>query len=388
MNELSPPVTVSTGLSRKSFRIDSVRTTVVDLPIRRAHQFAKTKISTQAYLIVEIATQDGLVGLGEGATPGGPWWSGDSIETMKTMIDTYLAPAIIGMNASEITAIHDRMNKVALANHFAKAAIDTALWDILGKALDAPVHSLFGGMLRDKSEISWALATGDADIEIAEAEAMMERRAAKVFKLKAGAKPPQEDVERAVKIAQALAGRAEVRIDLNQTWDEVTANRWIPRLVEGGVTLLEQPLQEWNFDGLRRIRERFGIRVMADESVRTLQDALRLASASAVDVFAYKIMKSGGLGACRQIAGFAEAAGIATYGGTLLESSIGASAGLQVAAAERSVTFGSEFIGGIWLADEIVVEPLIYQDFHVLVPKGPGIGMALDRGKFEHYSRK
>src|SRR3546814_15382751 len=60
------------------------------------------------------------------------------------------------------------------------------------------------------------------------------------------------------------------------------------------------------------------------------------------------------LTACRQIAGIAEAAGIASYGGTFLESSIGTSAGLQVAAAERSVTFGSEFIGGIWLADEIV----------------------------------
>src|SRR3546814_9267679 len=80
--------------------------------------------------------------------------------------------------------------------------------------------------------------------------------------------------------------------------------------------------------------------------------------------------------------------GIASYCGTFLESSIGTSAGLQVAAAERSVTFGSEFIGGIWLADEIVTEPLVYRDFHVFVPTRPGIGMTLDRDKFEHYRRK
>src|SRR3546814_5255862 len=65
---------------------------------------------------------------------------------------------------------------------------------------------------------------------------------------------------------------------------------------------------------------------MADESVCTLQDAMRLAGSAAVDVFAYKVMKSGGLTACRQIAGIAEAAGIASYGGTFLESSIGTSA--------------------------------------------------------------
>src|SRR3546814_3603265 len=80
-------------------------------------------------------------------------------------------------------------------------------------------------MVRDSSEISGALATGEADTDIAEAEDMIARKAAKVFKLKGGAKPPQADVERAVKVAKALAGRAEVRIDLNQVWDETTANR-------------------------------------------------------------------------------------------------------------------------------------------------------------------
>ncbi|PTD16809.1 muconate/chloromuconate family cycloisomerase [Sphingomonas fennica] len=388
MNQLASPIVAVSDLGAEALRIRAVNTAIVDLPIRRAHQFAKAKISTQAFLIVEIETEGGITGLGEGATPGGPWWSGDSIETMKVMVDTYLAPAIIGQSAGDITALHNLMNKAVFANQFAKAAIDTALWDIVGKALDAPVYALFGGMVRDSTEISWALATGVAASDIAEAEDMVERGAARVFKLKGGAKPPREDAERAVAVAQALAGRAEIRIDLNQVWDETTANQWIPVMIEGGVTVVEQPVQGWNFDALRRIRERFGIKVMADESVFTLQDAMRLASSAAVDVFAFKVMKAGGLHACRQIAGIAEAAGIASYGGTFLESSIGTSAGLQVAAAERSVTFGSEFIGGIWLADEIVTEPLVYQDFHVFVPTRPGIGMTLDRDKFNHYRRK
>src|SRR3546814_6173033 len=100
-------------------------------------------------------------------------------------------------------------------------------------------------MVRDSSEISWALATGEADTDIAEAEDMIARKAAKVFKPKGGAKPPQADVERAVKVAKALAGRAEVRIDVNQVWDATTANRWLPALITGGNRTLEQPVTGW-----------------------------------------------------------------------------------------------------------------------------------------------
>src|SRR3546814_6007302 len=87
MNEMVAPIVATTNLAKDALRIRAVKTTIVDLPIRRAHQFAKAKISSQAFLIVEIETESGITGLGEGATPGGPWWSGDSIETMKVMID-------------------------------------------------------------------------------------------------------------------------------------------------------------------------------------------------------------------------------------------------------------------------------------------------------------
>src|SRR3546814_20157739 len=113
-------------------------------------------------------------------------------------------------------------------------------------------------MVRDSSEISWALATGEADTDIAEAEDMIARKAAKVFKLQGVAKPPQAAVERAVKVAKALAGRAAVRIDLTQVWDETTANRWIPALIDGGISLLEQPVTGLNFDGLKLCSDDFG----------------------------------------------------------------------------------------------------------------------------------
>ena len=378
---------VGKSVPEMKLTIRSVKTTLVDLPIRRAPQFAATTISTQAYLIVEIFTEGGIVGFGEGVTPGGPWWSGDSVESMKVTIDIYLAPVLIGQDASKIADLHLRMNRVVRANAFAKAALDMACWDILGKALDSSVSALFGGRVREGSEICWALATGMAQSDIEEAEGMLERRQARIFKLKGGAKSPEEDARRAVAVAKALGERAEVRLDLNQAWDETTANYWLPMLVDGGVKMVEQPVQQWNFEGLARIRQKFGIEVMADESACTLQDGLRLASLGAVDVVAFKLMKCGGMAACRKLIAIAESAGIVSFGGTFLESSIGSAAGLHVTAAEPTA-MTSEFFGGLWLATEIVETPLVYRDYEVLIPEGPGLGVSIDADKLAHFARR
>lgn len=370
-----------------SLKITKVTTHIIDLPIVRAHQFAATRIKTQAYLIVEIETENGIIGLGEGVTPGGPWWSGDSIETMKTMIDRYLGPAIVGRSAHNINDIHKVMNHVAAANLFAKATIDIALWDILGKVLDTPIYNLLGGAVRDKLEISWALAVGTAEADIAEAEEFFEKRHARVFKLKAGAQAPEADTERTIAVAKAMGTRADIRIDPNQRWDEATARRMFPRLLDGGCSLVEQPIQSWNIEGLARLRQQFNMRIMADESVTTPQTALDIVRHAGADVVALKIMKSGGITGNRQISAILEAGGIAGFGGTFLDSSIGASAALHLAAAERNITYGCELIGGLWLAEEVVEEPLTYSDFHVHVPTRPGLGVSLDRKKLKRFSR-
>lgn len=370
-----------------SLKITNVKTHLVDLPIKRAHQFAKTRISTQAYVIVEIETAGGVVGLGEAVTPGGPWWSGDSVESIKTMIDTYLAPAIIGRSAHNINDLHNVMNHVAAANPFAKGAIDVALWDIAGKALGTPIHNLLGGAVRDSLEISWALAVGTEEGDIAEAEEFFENRHARVFKLKAGAQTPEADTQRTVAVARAMGARADIRVDPNQRWDEGTARQMFPRLLDGGCTLVEQPIQSWNIDGLARLRQQFNMRIMADESVTTPQTALDVVQKAAVDVVALKIMKSGGITGNRQISAILDAGGIPAFGGTFLDSSIGASAALHLAAADRNISYGCELIGGLWLTEEIVEEPLVYADFHVHVPTRPGLGMTLDREKLKRFSR-
>ena len=114
---------------------------------------------------------------------------------------------------------------------------------------------------------------------------------------------------------------------------------------------------------------------------------LAVAKAGAADAVSLKLVKSGGLLGVRKMAAVAEAAGIALYGGCLLESSVGAAAHLQVFATLRELAWGCEHFGPQILTGDLVTEPLHYQDFHVHMPAGPGLGVTLDESALRHYAR-
>jgi muconate cycloisomerase len=127
--------------------------------------------------------------------------------------------------------------------------------------------------------------------------------------------------------------------------------------------------------------------LLADENVFDAHDMLAVANAAAADAVSLKLVKHAGLLGVKRVAAVAEAAGIGLYGGCLLESSVGAAAHLQVFSTLRELTWGCEHFGPQILVDEFVSEPLRFQDFHVCVPTGPGIGVLLDQDKLRHYAR-
>ena len=114
---------------------------------------------------------------------------------------------------------------------------------------------------------------------------------------------------------------------------------------------------------------------------------LAVAQAAAADAVSLKLVKHAGLIGVRKVAAVAEAAGIGLYGGCLLESSVGAAAHLQVFATFRELAWGCEHFGPQILTGEFVTEPLRFEDFHVHLPSGPGIGVTLDEDRLRHYAR-
>jgi muconate cycloisomerase len=377
---------VPAGLQR-DFAIASIRSTIVDVPTVRRHELSSLSVTAQSYVIVELRLANGVEGIGEAATLGGPRWSEESVESIKATIDAYLAPALIGAPANRFEAARIRMDEAAKRNNAAKAAIESALFDAVGKTLGVPAVQLLGGAVRESIPVLWTLASGDPAQEIEEAEKKLAARLHDTFKVKIGARSPEADIARLRRLAGALAGRASLIVDANQAWDETTALRCLPVLAELGVRLVEQPLPAWNLAGMARLRASSTVPLMADECVFSAHDMLDVARAAAADVVSLKLVKHGGLLATRDVAAVAGAAGIGLYGGCLLESSIGAATHLQVFAGLRELAWGCEHFGPQILVEDLAEEPLRFADFCVHLPAGPGLGVMLDQDKLRHYAR-
>ena len=368
--------------------VAAVASTIVDVPTVRRHKLAQTEVAAQSYVLVRVRLASGAEGIGEAATLGGPRWSEESVEAMKANIDAYLAPAVIGARADLFEAAGLRLDAAAKRNNAAKGAIETALFDAVGKNLDLPVSALLGGGVRDRIPVLWTLASGDPAQEAEEAEGKLEARLHRTFKVKIGAQAPEADMARMRHLARALEGRADLIVDANQAWDETTAARCLPLLGEIGVRLVEQPVPAWNVAAMARLRARPGTPpLLADECVFDPHDMLAVAAAGAADAVSLKLVKHGGLLGLKRVAAVAEASGVGLYGGCLLESSVGAAAHLQAFATLRALDWGCEHFGPQILTGEYVTEPLRFEEFHVHLPTGAGIGVSVDEDKLRRYAR-
>ncbi len=375
------------GDLRRGLKIETIRATIVDVPTVRKHKLSSTSITAQNYVVVQIRLANGIEGIGEAATLGGPRWSEESVESIKSTIDTYLAPALTGTRADRFEVARISMNAAAKRNNAAKGAVESALFDAVGKTLNLPASALLGGAVRETIPVLWTLASGDPAQEIEEAERKLQARLHNMFKVKIGALSPAEDMARMTKLARALEGRATLIVDANQAWDETTALRCVRVLADLGVTLIEQPLPAWNNAGMARVSARSAVPLMADESVFTTHDMLDVARQAAAEVVSLKIVKHGGLIETKAVAAVADAAGIGLYGGCLLESSVGAAAHLQVFATLPALPWGCEHFGPQILTEDLVTEPLRFADFQIHLPSGPGLGVTLDPDKLRRFAR-
>lgn len=368
-------------------KIKSIESILVDIPTKRVHKLSFGSVTVQNYVIVRIRSEDGFEGIGEASTIGGPSWAQESTETIKLIIDTYLAPHLIGIDPRNIRAIGGLMDRLAKGNSFAKAAIEMALVDLVARRLGVPAFQLYGGKLRDHIELASTLASGDTAQDIEEGEEKLRLSQHRIFKLKIGYGEPNRDVAHVSSIAAHFAGRARVHVDVNQAWDEVTAVQCISQLQAAGVALIEQPVARDQVDAMARLTARFDTLIMADESLASLADAHRLVQQHAADVFALKLTKAGGPFATLKVAALAEAAGIPCYGGCMLETSVGTAAYLHTFVAVAGLTQACELFGPMLLKDDLVTKPLEFGDFAIHLHDGVGYGVEIDPEKIAFYRR-
>ncbi|MEN5145843.1 muconate/chloromuconate family cycloisomerase [Brevundimonas diminuta] len=358
--------------------IERVEAIVLDVPTIRPHVLSVATMQSQTVVLVRLYCADGVEGVGEGTTIGGLNYGGESPEGVKLAIDTYFAPLLIGADTTRPAMIMERLRRSIIDNRFAKNAVETALLDIQGKRLGVPVSELLGGRVHDRLPVLWTLASGDTARDIAEAEVMLASGRHTAFKLKIGKRPVQEDIAHVAAIKLALGDRASIRVDVNQAWSEAAAKRALPLLAEAGVDLIEQPIRAHATAGLARLTAMGLVPVMADEALQGPESGYALACSQSADVFALKIAQAGGLTACKRLADVARSAGVALYGGTMLEGPVGTIASAQLFSTLPEIEFGTELFGPLLLTEELLAEPLHYADGCLTVPNGPGLGLKLN----------
>jgi muconate cycloisomerase len=382
MNQSRTPLDLTSTASPVVTRVETV---ILDLPTIRPHKLSVATMNGQVLMLVRVHCSDGIVGLGEGTTIGGLAYGGDSPESMKTNIDTWFAPVMVGQDATRVQALMARIGRMVKDNRFAKSAVETALLDAHGKRVGLAVSELLGGRRRDRLPVAWTLASGDTARDIAEAEKMLDLRRHRVFKLKIGARTLREDIAHVAAIKQALGDRGAVRVDVNMAWSESDAAFGMAALADAGCELVEQPVA--SAAALTRLVRRFPVALMADESLTGPESAFELARVQGADVFAVKLEQSGGAFNALRVAAIADAAGIGLYGGTMLEGAVGTVISAHAFATFANLQWGTELFGPLLLTQEILAEPLDYSDFELTVPAGPGLGLTLDEDRVAFFAR-
>lgn len=365
-------------------KLHSIDTTIVDLPVARPHKLAMAVIDRHSQVIVRVRTECGVEGLGEIAII--PHYGEEAPGAIKSMIDEVIAPCLVGYDIRRLEGLVQFMDQIIKNNAYAKGGIEMACVDAIARAMNVPAYQLFGGKLHDSIPLLWVLGNGVIDKDIAEAEARLGDY--KLFLVKIGKGDPRENVDRALAIRDALGDRAQVRVDINQGWDEATATWGIGELQAGGIEIIEQPLPGHNVEGMRRLTERFTVPIMADEGVMTAQDALRIAQRNAADAFSVKVTKHGGMLRTKQVANIAQSAGIRLFGGTMIEGQIGTSAYAQIFSTMPNLTLGAQLFGPHLLTDDIASPVIAFKDHALVVPDLPGFGVTLDTDKLKFYQRQ
>lgn len=195
------------------------------------------------------------------------------------------------------------------------------------------------------------------------------------LKVKVGVNP-QLDVERLTAIRNAIGSRAKLRIDVNQVWKSQEAVRILNKMQEQGldIELVEQPVIAHDIEGLKYVTERSYIPVLADESVFSPLDAMKIIQTGAADLINIKLMKCGGITPALKIADAASIMGVECMLGCMLEAKVSVNAAVHVACA-RSIITKIDLDGPVLCSEDPIIGGSVFNEKDITVSKEPGLGI-------------
>ncbi len=362
-------------------KIISAQVVPINLPFLNCVNDSWGRYTSSNHGIVILTAEDGTTGVGEIAYA----WHGGA-HTLCADVAKHWMPRIVGLEHTEITKLNlilDSLCVFSKRNLLAKAGIEMAAWDLLGKSMGVPVHTLLGGKLRETVPLTGGITMASPE-EMAEEASLRVKEGYKELKLKVGL-DDATDLEGVRKVRRAIPDNVRLRVDANMAWKTMKhAKLMMDELWELGVVLVEQPLPAENWEGLRWLRENTRNQVLLDESVWNGEDAFQAIRQGAGDLLHIYISEAGGLDESRKIFNLANAAGLDCTIGSMPEGSVGASASLHIAASMPNLSsYPSDIRGHTAYAEDVVRERLPVKNGMLEVPDSPGLGVELDWEKLE-----
>jgi L-Ala-D/L-Glu epimerase / N-acetyl-D-glutamate racemase len=362
----------------KITRVEAIPFTI---PYVKPLRFASGEVSRAEHVLIRLHTDDGLVGVTE--APPRPFTYGETQASIRTVVEDLFEPEIVGYSPLEREAIHAKLNRT-VGNPAAKAAIDMALWDVIGKSFGVPVTELLGGYT-DRMRVCHMLGFAAPEQMVEEAERIRGTYGITTFKVKVGRNPFSLDVDVCRALREALGPQVELYIDGNRGWTASDAARALRAMSDLDLTLAEELNPADDVLGRRWLVQQSQIPFVADESVIGPGQVTRELLGGSATAISIKTARSG-FTHSQRVLFQCEGLGVEVVMGNQIDGQIGTVCSVAFGAAyQRSSARAGELSNFLDMSDDLLTEPLRIIGGTLPIRPGAGLGIEIDTDKLNHY---
>lgn len=362
-------------------KISKVEAVPFAIPYSRPLHFASGDVNMAEHVLIKVHTDSGLVGNAE--APARPYTYGETQASIVAVVDTVFTPQILGLSPLEREVLHGRLNRT-VGNPTAKAALDMAVWDLIGQALGVSVTSLLGGY-SDRMRVSHMLGFAPPEAMVAEAERVRDVYGITTFKVKVGRRPIDLDVEACRALRTRLGRDVELYVDGNRGWTPSEAARALRAMDDLDLAFAEELCPADDVLGRRWLVAHSRIPMFADESVLRPGDVTRELLGGAATGICLKTARLG-FTYSQRVLGLCEGLGVEVVMGNQIDGQLGSLCSAAFGAAfELTSRRAGELSNFLDMSDDLLTEPLQIQDGALHVREAPGLGIEIDEVKLARY---
>ncbi|MBX7430711.1 enolase [Mycobacterium sp. Y57] len=362
-------------------KITAVEAIPFAIPYAKPLKFASGEVQAAEHVLVRIHTDEGVVGTAE--APPRPFTYGETQDGIIAVIRQIFAPQIVGLTLTEREVVTARLART-VGNPTAKAAIDMALWDALGRSLGLSVSALLGGYTT-RMKVCHMLGFDAPDRMVAEAQRIRDEYGITTFKVKVGRRPVSLDTTVVRALRSHFGDAVDLYVDGNRGWTAAESLRAMKDMSDLDLLFAEELCPADDVMGRRWLVAHCDVPFIADESVPSPADVTREVLAGSATAISIKTARTGFTGS-RRVHHLAEGLGLEVVIGNQIDGQIGTACAVAFGSAyELTSRRAGELSNFLDMADDLLTTPLRIHDGELHVPPGPGLGIDIDPDKLTRY---